>query len=60
MTMTQEQKIQHYRVYMKMYGQMIMDVADSDEAILNLINKKNLSPFNIALRELLEKSPVCE
>ena len=60
MSMTQAQKIQHYRVYMKMYGQMVMEVANSDEAILDLINEKDLSPFTTALREQIEKSPVCE
>ena len=60
MTKTQAQKIQHYRVYMKMYGQMIMELADSDEAVFNLIANKNRSPFATALKTRIEKSPVCD
>ena len=55
--MTKEEKFDHYRTYLKIYGLLIMELADSNSEILKLIHGKNLSPFMIALRERIENSP---
>ena len=58
MSMTQAEKLDHYRTYLKIYGFLIMELADSDTEILNLIQGKNLAPLTAALRERVENSPV--
>ena len=55
--MTREEKLNHYRAYLKIYGFLIMELADSDAEILNLIQGKNLVPLTAALRQRIENSP---
>ena len=56
--MTREAKLDHYRAYLKIYGFLIMELADSDAEILNLIQGKNLSLLMRTLRQRIEDSPV--
>lgn len=50
-------RIEHYRMYMKIYGYMMMELADDDEEILRLIIGDDLGPLLFALRERIEDSP---
>ena len=47
-------KLDRYRLHLKIYGFLLMELANSDEEILNLINAQNLSPLMHALRERIE------
>ena len=49
-----QRKIEHYREYLKMYGSMICDLANSDEYIIGLIEDKNLDKIDTALRIKIE------
>lgn len=50
-------RLEHYRTYLKIHGWMIMELADSDEEILRLINDENHGALMAALRERIEDSP---
>ena len=47
----------HYRTYMKIYGLMIVMLADSDEEVLKLINDEHSGPLLEGLRDRIENSP---
>lgn len=49
--------IEHYRLYMKLYGCLIMELADNDEEIVRLIVGDNLGPLLLGLRDRIESSP---
>ncbi len=51
-----QNKIRHYRAYMKMYGEMMLDLSDSDEYITKLIDDNGLGEFETGLCNLIEKS----
>ncbi len=51
-----QNKIRHYRAYMKMYGEMMRDLSQCDEYITKLIDNDKLDGFEQALRVLIEKS----
>ncbi|ODS24051.1 hypothetical protein AB835_05950 [Candidatus Endobugula sertula] len=48
-----------YRSYMKMYGSMLCDLADSEDTVLKMIHSKDedLSPILIAVRDYIKKVP---
>lgn len=48
--------IDHYRTYMRMYGEMLQDLSHSRNYIIYLIDNKGLSEFETGLRTLIEKS----
>lgn len=50
-----QNKIRHYRAYMKMYGEMMQDLSGSDGYIAKLIDNNGLSKFEIELHNLIEK-----
>ncbi len=52
-----QNKICHYRVYMKMYGEMMQDLSHCDEYIIKLIDSDKLDGFEQALHTIIEKSP---
>ena len=52
-----QNKIRHYHAYMKMYGEMMRDLSNSEKYITYLMNNKGLDEFETALRILIEKSP---
>ena len=47
-------KLDHYRLHLKIYGFLLLELAESDEEILGLIHAQNLSPLMHALRERIE------
>ncbi len=49
-------KIDHYRTYMRMYGEMLQDLSHSRNYIIHLIDNKGLSEFEAGLRTLIEKA----
>jgi len=51
-----QNKIRLYRIYMKMYGEMMQDLSCCDEYITKLIDRDKLGDFEYALRTLIEKS----
>lgn len=53
-------KLNHYRTYLKIYGYLIMELADSDEEIIRLINGEFDDALMQGLRERIEGSPVYE
>ena len=58
--MTPEQRINHYRTYARIYGFMIMEAADDEAFIQDLIEDQSLHPFLKGLRARIEESPVYE
>ncbi len=52
-----QNKIRHYRAYMKMYGEMMQDLSGCDEYVTKLIDNDKLDNFETALRTKIEKSP---
>ncbi len=52
-----ENKIRHYRAYMKMYGEMVQDLSQCDEYIAYLLDNDGLDTFEMGLRNLIEKFP---
>lgn len=55
--MTEQERLEHYRLHMKIYGTMIVELADSSEEVLKIIKGKNLGPLLQALRKRIEDSP---
>lgn len=53
-------RINHYRIYVKLYGYLIMELADHDEEIQKLIVGDNLGVLLLALRDRIETSPLYE
>ncbi len=49
-------KIRHYRIYMRKYGEMMQDLSHSEEYIIKLIDNNGLNEFETGLRTLIEKS----
>ena len=49
-----QRKIQHYREYLKMYGSMIVDLSESEDFIIRLIEKDRLDDIETVLRERIE------
>ena len=56
--MTDPQKLDHYRLHLKIYGFLLMELAESDEEIRSLIHAQNLSPLMHELRERIENTQV--
>ena len=56
--MTPDEKLDHYRFYMKIYGLMILELADDNEEIPKLIKGENFGPLMVALKDRIENSPV--
>jgi len=52
-----QSRVSHYRVYLKMYGEMMQDLSCRDEYITKLIDNDKLDDFETALRISIEKSP---
>jgi len=50
-------KLDHYRTHMKIYGSMIMYMAESDEEVRKIIVGDDLDGLLVALRERIERSP---
>jgi len=48
--------IDHYRTYMRMYGEMLKDLSLSKNYITYLIDNKGLNEFEAGLRTLIEKA----
>ncbi len=48
--------LDHYRTSLKIYGHLIMELADCDEEILCLINDENPGDLMSALRDRIEDS----
>lgn len=57
--MPDTKEIQHYHVYLKMYGSMMVDLSTSEDFIDKLINNDNLTEFEQALRKKIRKAPRC-
>ena len=53
--MEPQTKKDHYRQYLKMYGSIMMDLADSDDYITYLIAGYRLDDFEKSLRAKIEK-----
>lgn len=53
-TMTEQERLEHYRFHMKIYGTMIVELADSSEEVLKIIKGENLGPLLKALRGRIE------
>lgn len=51
-------KLNHYRTYLKIYGFLIMELADTDEEIIKLINGEFDDALMQGLRERIEHTPV--
>ncbi len=51
-----QHKVHHYRTYLKMYGEMMQDLSDSDDYIIKLIDDNGLGEFETGLCSLIEKS----
>ena len=51
-------KIEHYRVMMKAYGTLIVELADSDEEIIKIITGENSGGLLGALREQIKNYPL--
>ena len=47
-------RIEHYRIYMKIYGTLIIELADHDEEIEKFITCKSPCSLLLALREVIE------
>ncbi|MES2662103.1 MAG: hypothetical protein V4629_02250 [Pseudomonadota bacterium] len=58
--MTPDQKLKHYRCYLKIYGAMIFEAANDDEFILELIAGENLHPLLNGLKLRIEESILYE
>ena len=49
--------MEHYRIYMKTYGVLIMQLADSDKEVQKIIDGEDLGQLLVALRQRIEDSP---
>lgn len=49
-------RISHYRTCLRMYGEMMQDLAMSENYIVHLIDNDGLDEFETSLRVLIEKS----
>lgn len=49
-------RISHYRVCMRMYGEMMQDLSRCENYIARLIGNDGLDEFETSLRTLIEKS----
>lgn len=52
-----KRRLEHYRIYMKIYGAMIVELADHDEEIAKIIDGDDLGGLLTAPRERIENSP---
>lgn len=52
--------INHYRTYMKIYGTLIVELADDETEVLKLIDGHDLGPLLLGLRDHIENSPFHE
>lgn len=57
---TKSKKLNHYSVYMQIYGLMMIELAQSDQERIKLMNGDYLSPFMVAIRDRIEDSPCYE
>ena len=58
--MTPKQKLDHYRTYMKIYGSMIMYLADHEKEVIKIIDGDSQGPLLDSLRDRIKNSPFFE
>lgn len=51
-----ELTLNHYKIYLKIYGSMLMYLAEDDSEVIKIINNEELDSILKAVRERIEDS----